>query len=106
MAKIYVLEGTHDGVVGAYDTRAEALDNARPKLSAEEFQELCANGEAGEWSISEMTEEEFFAEPTEEEMAEYKARRSEEFWEEYGRELEQARVGLPSRYWEPGCEDA
>lgn len=53
-----------------------------------------------------MTEEEFFAEPTEEELAEYKARRHAEVLEEMGREYAQRRAGLPSRYWEPGCEDA
>ena len=119
--KIYVLEHFRDGVVGVYDTRSEALHHVRryhKQLAAtapwadakdvleKEFKELCENGANGSWSITETTEEEFFAEPTEEELAEYKARRHAEVLEEMGREYAERRAGLPSHHWEPGAEDA
>lgn len=121
MGIIYIVEHFRDGVVGAYDTRAEALDHVRryhKKLAQtapwadsadvleKEFQELCETGATGSWSITETTSEEFFAEPTEEEMAEYKALRAAEVLEEMGKEYAERRAGLPSRYWEPGAEDA
>lgn len=121
MANIFVLEHFRDGVVGVYDTRAEALDHVRryhkqlaqtapwadsAEVLEKEFRELCETGATGSWSITETTSEEFFAEPTEEEVAEYKARRAAEVIEEMGREYAERRAGLPSHYWEPGAEDA